>query len=137
MKRIFTFLFCLLTISGCVSNNSVANQACGKVSVFFETPEVKDIYPAEIASIDGRNVVAKGAYSLSEGKHTLKIYEKISDPRLQVPAIHRGFSQLLEINVLANRRYNIGAQFIADKRFSLENDYWQPVVWQELEERCE
>lgn len=136
MKQIVILLACLVGLSACQTNNSPPGEACGRVSVFFVPPKTQDLYTASIEQIDGSNVVEKGAYVLTPGKHSFKMYEQISDSRLGVGGNNRGYSKVLEVEVEANKRYHLAAKFIPEKRYSKQNEYWEPVVWQVTDEAC-
>ncbi|TAA47850.1 hypothetical protein [Corallincola spongiicola] len=137
MKQIFIMLACVLTLSACQSNNIEAGEACGRASVFFVPPKTQDLYMTSIDQIDGSNVVTKGAYKLAPGKHSFKVYEKITDSRLSVVGNKRGYSKVLVVEIEANKRYNLAAKFIPEKSYSKKNEYWEPVVWQVTDEPCE
>ncbi|MBY6062774.1 PDZ domain-containing protein [Pseudidiomarina sediminum] len=117
--------------------NKAAADQCGKVSVFITPPQTRDLYPAYFARIDGDNAPPrKPIIKLSPGEHEIEVYELIDDPWVRRP--RSGVSaKALSITVEPNTTYYIAAKFNRTKRLSsVSQDYWEPVVWKEVEQTC-
>lgn len=121
-------------LAGCASTEPL--QSCGWIYSVGVTPVGRDIHPLTVEAIDGNNVNERDMRSLAPGSHELKVYEQIKDSRLAVNARNRGESQILKVEVAEGQLYYLGAQFLPDKRYSGQNDYWQPVVWKQEARAC-
>lgn len=117
-------------------NKATADQ-CGKVSVFVTPPQARDLYPAYFARIDGDNAPPrKPIIKLTPGEHVIELYELIDDPWVRRP--RSGVSaKPLTITIEPNTTYYLAAKFNRNKRLSSINEmYWEPVVWKEVEQTC-
>lgn len=127
-------LLLALAVSGCASTEPM--QSCGWLYSVEVTPVGRDIHPLTVDAINGDNVNPRSLRQLAVGSYELKVYEQIQDPRLAVNARHRGHSQTLQVEVAEGQIYYLGARFLPDKRYSTQNDYWQPVVWKQEARPC-
>ncbi len=120
-------------------NNDDANaNECGEVSVFFRPSEVKKLYNAYITSINGDGVNRmKKSFRLKPGKYQFKLHELIDDPFFKRRGNRLQKAKVLEINVKPNVRYDLAAKFLTNKRLSLRDDFWEPVIWRTSERKCE
>lgn len=113
-------------------------NACGRVSVFATPPQTRDLYPAYFSQIDGENAPPRRAIiKLSPGKHVIELHELISDQWVRrKKGIQR--AKAIEIDVQADTTYYLAAKFVREKRLStFKEEYWEPVVWREIEQACE
>lgn len=122
-----------------------AAAGCGRVSVFDVAPRAKHIYPVVLIAVDGRlpGPTTADVYRLSAGKHTLTVAEKIdtkqfgSLQQFQRDRAGRERYKTLELDVKPNTTYQLGAQFVLDKRNQInENAYWEPVIYSTKQESC-
>jgi len=126
-----------------VANKSVKTVqdddiSCGEISLFFNPPAARGIYPAYIYSLDNRTNIpaSKKSFKLKPGKHTIYLHELISDVDVR-RSKGRNKAKGLIIDVKPNMSYKIGAKFNRNKRFKVHNqEYWQPVVWSTLDKEC-
>lgn len=111
---------------------------CGRVSVFFNPPETKRIYPSFIAKIDDKNWLReRQTIRLKPGKHKVYTHELIPARELRRRKFSMNKPKLLEINVEPNKTYYLGAQFIGENRYKQKNaEYWEPVVWKVTDKNC-
>ncbi|RUO55422.1 PDZ domain-containing protein [Pseudidiomarina homiensis] len=114
------------------------SNACGRISVFATPPQTRDLYPAYFSQIDGENAPPRRSIvKLSPGKHVIELHELISD---QWVRRKKGIQQAkaIEIDIKADTTYYLAAKFVREKRLStFKEEYWQPVVWREIEQACE
>lgn len=136
MKAIVLSVVMATALAGCASAAPEPDTTCGLVNARDLTPTARNIFPVDLDAIDGENRVARELNRLPPGEHTLKVYERIADSRLRVAPRNRGESQLLTITVAPDKVYYLGAEFIPAKRYSLQNDYWRPVIWKEESSVC-
>ena len=123
---------------------ALAQSGCGYVSSNTKPPISKEIYPATIRQVDGKEVDGKKRLRLSVGVHRIAVQELIADER-------RGYTKLrklgnketklvlkvLELDVKADGNYLIGAQLFEDRIDPARpNDYWEPVVWRKTLDSC-
>ena len=126
-----------------VANKSVKTvqydeSSCGEISLFFNPPATRGIYPAYIYSLDSRtNILAsRKNFKLKPGKHTIYLHELISDIDVRRSKGRRK-AKILIVDVKPNMSYKVGAQFNRKKRFKIHNqEYWQPVVWSTSDKKC-
>lgn len=114
------------------------DASCGRVSVFVTPPQTRDLFPAYFVRIDDDNVLTRRPIvKLSPGKHTVEMHELIDDPWVRRSrSINQAKS--IEIDVKADTTYYLAARFVREKRLSTVNEeYWEPVVWREVEQECE
>ena len=112
--------------------------SCGRVSVFVTPPEARDLFPAYFVKIDDDNVLRRRSiYKLDPGVHVIELHELITDPWVRRSSSMSNAKQL-EIDVKADTTYYIAAKFNRNKRLStVREEYWEPVVWREVEQKCE
>lgn len=121
------------------TEETLANSnVCGRVSVFVEPPESRDLYPAYIRTIDDKNVISQLAiFKLKPGVHVIDVHELIERRTLR-PSKMLQQAKTLEITVEPNKTYYIAAKYNRDERFSArDGKYWDPVVWKVVEQSCE
>lgn len=103
--------------------------ACGLVSTFAHPPETRDLYPARIDAINGKNLVKRDQFPLKPGTYTFKVYEHITAPELMVRPRQRGYSKPLVLSVEAGKTYAVAARFVRDRKTDAKA-FWEPVVWE-------
>lgn len=123
---------------------TLAQSGCGYVSTSTKPPVSKEVYPATIRQIDGREVDGDKRIKLTVGVHQIAVQELIANER-------RGYTKLrklgnketklvlkvLELDVKADGNYLIGAQLFEDRIDPAKpNDYWEPVVWRKTLDSC-
>ena len=117
---------------------SDSESSCGEISVFFSPPATRKLYPAYINGIDGKGVNRmKKTFRLKPGKYQVKVHELINSTLLTRRSRALQRAKTLEIEVKANVRYDLAAKFISEKKFSLRDEFWEPVIWREKEQQCE
>lgn len=117
---------------------SSAVKGCGQVTVFFDPPQAREIYPAVFNKI-GKNHGIRNWHSfrLPVGKHTIYLHEHIYDTKYLLRRIGRQKAKPIEIDVKANTSYHLGAKFIRANRFkTAKGRHWEPVVWKTSESNC-
>jgi len=129
-----------------------ARGACGFVTTRGGViPKSRDIFPAEITTIDGRSTPLQpvNRHRLAAGTHVLVVREFIDTQRLNSAqllqinkmkrfAMARAYKPLV-VDIKPNTSYRIGARLLRDKldtQSLRDNAYWEPVVWEEVSERC-
>ncbi|WP_394200298.1 hypothetical protein [Shewanella waksmanii] len=126
----------ILGLQGCASAPDDEN-VCGTVSGYLEPPQADSLYRVVVTHLDGKPVISKPNYQLSPGRYEFTVAELISDPAVKVKLAART-PKVLTINVDADERYHIGAQFNDGKIYrGMDSSYWQPVVWQQESYDCE
>ncbi|WP_037471614.1 hypothetical protein [Shewanella waksmanii] len=134
--RKLILMIAALTLVGCASAPDDENL-CGTVSGYLEPAKDQGLYRAVVTHLDGKPVISKPNYQLAPGEYQFTVAELISDPAVKVKLAARTPKQFV-INVEANERYHIGAQFNAGKIYrGMDDSYWQPVVWQQESYDCE
>ena len=123
-----------LAVGACSATSGL--ETCGIIDSQSLTPTARNIHPLEVAAVDGQNVLPKEHLRLAPGTHELKVYELIKDPRLLLASRHRGESKMLTVEIDADEAYYLGAEFLEDKRYSMHNEYWRPVVWKKEKRAC-
>ena len=119
-------------------NEAVSDSTCGEVSVFFRPPETRKLYPAYVSSINGNGVLrVKKSFRLKPGKYQFKLHELIDDPFFTRRSRRMQKAKILELEIKPNMRYDLAARFISEKKLSLRDDFWEPVVWRSREQKCE
>lgn len=129
-----------------------ASRSCGYVSSLGVVPKSSQgIHDAVITSIDGRSTPLQptNRHRLSAGRHVLIVSEAIDDfyltssqsrDRLYVlrHLQARAYKALI-VDVKPGVSFRVGAKLLPEKmdgRSIRNNEYWQPVVWKEVPERC-
>ncbi|PPJ43426.1 MULTISPECIES: PDZ domain-containing protein [unclassified Pseudoxanthomonas] len=129
-----------------------AKGACGFVTTHGGVvPKSRDVFHADITTIDGRSTPLQPAnrHRLAVGQHVLVVREFIDTHRLnsaqlfQINKMKRfemakAYKPLV-VDVKPNMSYRIGARLLRDKldtQSLRDNAYWEPVVWEEVAERC-
>ncbi len=111
-------------------------ESCGMVSTAMAGPQTQNIYAARIGAVDEQNTLMQDQeHKLTPGKHQLRIYEFIDAPELKVKPRQRGFPKLLTVEIVANKRYHIGARFNTRQAYD-RNEFWEPVVWDVTDVEC-
>jgi len=126
--------------------------ACGYVTTQGVVPKVsRAIHEAVIISIDGQGTPMQppNRHRLTAGRHVLVVSESIDDSQFSSKQRQDRLLVLRRLNVRANKalvvevkpgmRLRVGAQLLRDKMDSKsfrENLYWEPVVWEEVADRC-
>ncbi len=83
-------------------------------------------------------------YRLAVGKHVLKVSEAIDYDRFtgwentrRGQLFRHERYKYLELDVKPNTTYRLGVKFFRDKKQDIRAQrYWEPVVWEEVEETC-
>jgi hypothetical protein len=123
-----------------LNSNNMSSGVCGKVSVFFNPPAAKEIYPALFYKIDdGYLNKNKKSFKLPVGKHTISLHEYIDDKNFNRKGRGRGVrkDKSIEIDVKENTTYYIGAKFNRKNKLKrVEDEYWTPIVWKESNREC-
>ena len=121
-----------------VESQEVQSNQCGIVAVYKNPPSTKNVHFASINSIDGQIITSGGAvFALSPGKHIVKVIENIRENSLTRRRGEAKNFKFIEVNIEANKKYNIGAKYIRKNRSKLSTgEYWQPVVWSTSDENC-
>ena len=119
-------------------NQGVKSNQCGIVVLYKKPPSTKNIHFATVNSVDGQ-ITNSGSkvFALSPGKHIIKVIEKITENSLTRRRGEAKNFKFIEVNIEANKKYNIGAKYIRKNRSKLSTgEYWQPVVWATSDESC-
>ncbi|MET1161871.1 MAG: hypothetical protein ABWY48_04965 [Pseudoxanthomonas sp.] len=114
-------------------------------------PESENVFPANITQIDGRSTsfMRANRQKVAAGTHKLTVSENIEERRLteaqlvqirkmQRFAYARAYKHL-EVDVQPGTTYRIGALLHPDKLDTASikaNAYWEPVVWEQVAEKC-
>lgn len=130
----------------------VDTPGCGLVSSAARPiPESMDLFPGTIMRIDNDGINAvRETYRLQPGKHVLVVAENIPAYRLgsakqvqiQKMKRRRSFGEIykpLILDVRADRLYRIGVHLRRDRldpESIRNNEYWHPVVWEEIPQAC-
>ncbi|WP_447940373.1 PDZ domain-containing protein [Pseudoxanthomonas mexicana] len=129
-----------------------AKGTCGFVTARAGTvPKTRNIFRADITTIDGRSTPLQSVnrHRLAVGRHVLVVQELIDTNRLSPSqlvqinkmkrfALAKAYKPLV-VDVKPNMSYRIGARLLKDKldtQSLRDNAYWEPVVWEEVAERC-
>jgi hypothetical protein len=129
-----------------------AGRSCGFVTTRTGVvPRNDDIFNAEITQIDGRStpIQTPNRHQVGTGKRVLVVRELIQQSRLNSAqllqiakmkkfAFARAYKTIV-VDVQPDTSYRIGARLLRDKldtQSIRDNAYWEPVVWQEVAERC-
>ncbi len=113
-------------------------SSCGNLTIFNKPPAARDIHPVTVAKIDGeRSYTSLKFIKLPVGKHIIHLHEYISDPRVRRPnGIQK--SKPIEIEIKANMKYHLGAQFNSKLRYKTKKElFWTPVVWKISQRKCQ
>jgi hypothetical protein len=125
-----------LALSGCASSPDEMVE-CGTVSSYLAPDNTANLYRVVVTHLDGVPVISRPNYLLSPGKHDFTVAELINSPELKVSLSARKV-KVFSVNVEADQRYHIAAQFHIDKIYIGQNpDYWQPMIWQTESHQCE
>ena len=126
--------------------------SCGFVTTLNGVvPRSDDIFNADITQIDGRStpIQTPNRHQVATGKRVLVVRELIQQNRLNSAqllqiakmkkfAFARAYKTIV-VDVQPNTSYRIGARLLRDKldtQSIRDNAYWEPVVWQEVAEKC-
>jgi hypothetical protein len=129
-----------------------AKDTCGFVTARTGTvPKTRNIFRADITTIDGRSTPLQSVnrHRLAVGRHVLVVQELIDTNRLSPSqlvqinkmkrfALAKAYKPLV-VDVKPNMSYRIGARLLKDRldtQSLRDNAYWEPVVWEEVAERC-
>jgi len=125
-----------LALAGCASSPDEMLE-CGTVSSYLVPDNSANLYRVVVTHLDGVPVISRPNYQLTPGKHEFTVAELINAPELKVLLAARKV-KVLSVDVSADQRYHIGAQFNTDRIYVGQNQgYWQPVVWQTESHQCE
>lgn len=122
-----------------IEKSSLNADACGRVSVFFTPPKALDLYPVTFYTIDGEGVLtSRHSFKLPVGKHRIQLHEQIDDFRLKRRSKSIVQRKELIIDVQENTTYYLAAKFDSSEKLTLDNDkIWEPIVWKQVENRCD
>lgn len=129
-----------------------ASQGCGYVSNQGPTPSSSEnIHPVTITKIGGAStpLYPVNRHHLDAGRQVLVVAERIPLSRFSsIQLIRRQLMfrrldarayKVLIVDVEPGMKYHVGAQLLPDRMGRediLDNEYWRPVVWKEVAERC-
>lgn len=123
-------------LHGCASSPD-DTVACGTVSSYLAPDNSAQLYRVVVTHLDGVPVISRPNYRLTPGKHEFTVAELINAPELKVSLAARKV-KVLTVDVSAEQRYHIAAQFNTDRIYIGQNTgYWQPIVWQTEPHQCE
>ncbi len=124
----------LFGLSGCAS--APDELRCGTVSGYLMPDAEQGLYRAVVTHLNGKPVISRPNYELAPGYYQFTLAELIDSPELKVKLAARQ-SKTLDIEVQANQRYHLAAEFKKDRVYrGLDTDYWQPKVWQQESYEC-
>lgn len=141
----------LILLAGMLSFSAIANDSdvaaesstaksngCGMVTLNENPPKTKNVHYAAINQIDGQTVSSRSTrFALAEGKHTIKVVEKIEDSSFTRRRGEMKNYKHIILDVKSNVKYSLGAKFDRKKRSKLKTgEYWEPVVWRMVEQNC-
>ena len=125
---------------------------CGFVTDQGPTPTLSEnIFPVVITKVAGAStpLYPVNRHRLDAGRQVLVVAEGIPASRfssVQLIQRQRMRRQLdaraykaLIVDVQPGMKYHVGAQLLPDRmdrRNMLDNEYWKPVMWKEVAERC-
>lgn len=132
---------------------SAAGQApgCGFVSYSHLPPRSENVFPAIITTVDGRSTPLGEVNRLrvEGGRHVLTVQEFIPDHRLSATQNRQRFLAKRELLARAYKplvleikpgiNYRVGARLRKDRLDNASiraNEYWEPVVWEQVQEAC-
>ncbi|AZG72556.1 hypothetical protein [Shewanella livingstonensis] len=125
-----------LVLPGCASSPDEMVE-CGTVSSYLAPDNSANLYRVVVTHLDGVAVISRPNYLLSPGKHDFTVAELINSPELKVSLSARKV-KVFSVNIEADQRYHIAAQFNTDKIYIGQNQgYWQPIIWQTESHQCE
>lgn len=126
----------LAALHGCASAPA-DSVSCGTVSSYLAPDNSAQLYRVVVTHLDGVPVISRPNYPLSPGKHEFTVAELINAPELKVSLAARKV-KVLTVDVSADQRYHIAAQFNTDRIYIGSNQgYWQPIIWQTEVHECE
>ena len=119
--------------------STAKSNACGIITLNENPPKTKNVHYAAINQIDGQTVSSRSTrFALAEGKHTIKVVEKITESSLTRRRGEMKNYKFIEMDIQANKKYALGAKYIRKNRSKLKTgEYWQPVVWKTSESECQ
>ena len=133
------FLTAGVSLSGCMEAKMLtdSNDRYGVITTFHSNIPGK-IYPAYVATIDGKNqqsgraltgngLDTKYTFRLPPGEHTIRIVADLRQATGVIPATYTPRSQqpgTLKIFVEEGREYFLGARLTGSR-----TDEWEAVVW--------
>ncbi|KFZ38222.1 hypothetical protein HR45_06925 [Shewanella mangrovi] len=136
MKRVLIFIASAALLSSCASAPEDSN-ACGVVSTYLTAELENHYFPLVVTDVDGKPVISKPNYPLAVGQHTFTVSELIDDQTLQVRLAAR-VPKVITVDVAANTRYQLMAQFNVDKQYrGNDQSYWQPVIRSDEYHECQ
>lgn len=122
---------------------------CGRVSQFDMAPRNRQVYPVLVLAIDGRapGPSTSTSFRVAPGPHVVSMAERIdyrefSNVQLRRRTINRtGGRAKITFEVEPGFTYFVGAQsFLRSDRDAIAvehgREYWAPVVYQRIAERC-
>ncbi len=123
-------------LSACASAPE-EQASCGVVSTFLPAAPNEHYFPLVVTSVDGKSVISKPNYLLPVGEHSFTVSELINDETLQVRLAAR-VPKTIVVNVAADTRYQLMAQFNVDKQYrGNDQNFWQPVIRSQEYHECE
>src|SRR3546814_184735 len=124
---------------------------CGYVSDSSLPPRSKGLFKAEITQVDGRSTPLRGInrVHVASGRHVLTIGELIPSHRLSMTQnlqrsrakqhlMARAYKPLV-VDVQPGTEYRIGVRLRKDRldyASIRDNEYWEPVVWEQRAATC-
>ncbi|MFC4729155.1 PDZ domain-containing protein [Coralloluteibacterium thermophilus] len=127
-----------------VGGASGGDSRCGRINTFDVAPRGRHIYPAILIAVDGRSPgpTTADSFRVEPGRRTLTVAENIDVRQLSTLTQQlrsrggRARYKTLEVDVEAGTTYLLGARFDPSRGGSTRNDYWEPVIWRQVAERC-
>lgn len=131
---------------------TAAPLGCGYVTNQGPTPTLSEnVFPVVISQIAGASTPLRrvNRHRVEAGRQVLVLAEEIPSTRfssIQLIQRQRMLRQLdaraykaLILDVEPGMKYYVGAQLLpdrTDRASMLANEYWRPVVWKQVPERC-
>ena len=121
-----------------------APASCGRISLQDLAPRQQQLFGATIELVDGTTPGPTGArnYRVAAGTHELLVREQIPTRHLvgvsELAALNfRGKPKPLTVSVKPNTTVMIAAHFNEQRANEFNSGgYWDPVVWNEVQETC-
>lgn len=140
-------LLLLLMLTGDVEAQS-PSASCGRVSQFDMAPRNRQVYPARVLAIDGTapGPSRSDVFRVTPGPHVVRVAELIDSSEFNgVELRRRGMGRVAQADITfevePGYTYFVGAQsFLQSDRDAITaqrgREYWAPVVYQRIAERC-
>lgn len=129
---------------GAQSAPTASGSTCGRISVFDVAPRAQGLYRAKLLNLDGQAPGPSGARSfrVQPGPHELEVAEAIdndqfNDLQLQQRVRNADRYKVLKLDVQPGVTYSLAVKLIEARRnYILDESYWEPVIFQQVNEAC-